>query len=125
MQLRTLIQGAVIGALALTACLGAGTAARAQGYTTVQYYAPPPPPVHPEMRARRELRNRVEDLSDRVRLADRERQISHREALKFQDRIEYVRDLVLHDHFIDPDEYHRWNRRLDDVEHDFHDARRR
>jgi hypothetical protein len=78
-----------------------------------------------EVRRRDVLRSRLSHLHDRIRLAEREDQVSHRDAQRFYDRVDQVRRFLREDRNLSSDEFRRRMEDLDDLERDFRDRRRR
>jgi hypothetical protein len=74
-----------------------------------------------EQRRRDLLRERLFDLSDRVRLADRQGRISSRDADRLFRRLDYVRDFLVSDHELSDREFRR---RMDDLDNVAEDLRR-
>src|SRR4051794_11433099 len=72
----------------------------------------------PEIRRREILRERLFDLGDRLRLAAREGEISRKHADHLYDKLDRVRDFLIHDRYLDDEEFRRRQDDLDDVAHD-------
>jgi hypothetical protein len=67
---------------------------------------------------RERLRERVFQLSDRIRLADRERRISPREADQLNRRLDRVRNFLRDDDNLSREEFERRMRDLDNIQDD-------
>lgn len=78
-----------------------------------------------EIRRREFLRMRMFDLADRIRLADRERDIGPREANRLYRELDDVRDFLRNDHFLDGREFERRQDDLNDVGSDLRRILRR
>jgi hypothetical protein len=78
-----------------------------------------------EFRRRDILRSRVSSLHERIRLAEREEQLSHREAHRFYDRLDQLRRFLREDSSLSSGEFRRRMEDLDDIERDFRAQRRR
>jgi len=117
-------------ALGATGCLGLAPAAQAGSsdryrdrgyYRDYSYYRGRD---RDESRRREVLRERVADLADRIRLAERERDISRSEADKFFRRLDDVRDFLRQDQNLTSSEFDRRSNILDDIMRDLRDERR-
>jgi hypothetical protein len=117
-----------LGLTLLLTTVGAGIAAvpaRADHYARYYEYRYYHGRDRDEIRRRDILHDRLIDIADRVRLAEREGDIGHRQARHVYDKLDDVRDLLHHDRYITEDEFHRWRDRLEDADHDFRSNLRR
>ena len=64
------------------------------------------------------------DLSDRIRLAERERQISRGDAEHMFGRLDDVRDFLRHDRYLTDEEFDRRSRDLDSISRELRSERR-
>lgn len=72
-----------------------------------------------EIRRRDILRSRMIDLGDRTRLAEREGDLSRRDAERVYEKLDDVRDFLRHDRYLEHDEFRRRMRDLDEAEDRF------
>jgi hypothetical protein len=77
-----------------------------------------------EIRRRELLRDRLFETADRVRLAEREGDISRREADRLYRELDDVRDFLRNDRYLTETEFRRRMEDLDDVQRDFRNDRR-
>ena len=77
-----------------------------------------------EVRRRMILRERLLDLGDRVRLAERQRALSRHDASELYEDLDDVRDFLMDDRHLTDSEYDRRMDDLDDVEEEFRENAR-
>lgn len=110
-------QGILVLTLAVAAAMGivAPASARVDRYDgyRYEYYRGSDAP---ERHRRQILRDRMYDVADRVRLANRERDLSRRDADRVYDRLDTVRDFIRGDRYLSDSEFRRRMDDLDEVE---------
>jgi hypothetical protein len=77
-----------------------------------------------EIRRRTILREELFEIGDRVRLAERQRSISSREASRLYERLDDVRDFLREDRHLSESELRRRRDDLEEIEDDLRDAYR-
>lgn len=109
MTRRNLVVALGLGVLGLGATALPARADHYDRYYGQRYYRGRNPE---EVRRRAILRDRLIDLGDRVRLAERHGDISRRQADRLYDRLDRVRDFLRHDSYLTDSEF---DRRADDL----------
>lgn len=122
MTRRNLVFALMLGAAGLGAAAPAVQAQRFEHYDRYygqRYYRGRD---RDEIRRRELLRDRLIDLADRVRLAEREGDISRSRAARLYDRLDDVRDFLRGDRHLSDSEFDRRSDDLRDVARDLRDA---
>lgn len=119
MTRRNLVFGLMLGVAALGAAAPAVHADHYDRYYGQRYYRGHD---RDEIRRREILRDRLIDLADRIRLAEREGDISRSRANRLYDRLDDVRDFLRGDRHLSDSEFDRRADDLRDVARDLRDA---
>jgi hypothetical protein len=121
MKPQALVLALVLGVSGIAAVAPSAYAQRFDRYSGGRYYRGRD---RDEIHRRERLRERLIRVGDRVRLADRENDISNRERDRLYDRLDRVRDFLRGDSYVTNIEFDRRMRDLDEIERDIRVSRR-